>query len=305
MRISTVTMFEQSASSMNRQQSEFLKISQQMATGRRVVNPSDDPQAASRALGVSQSIAVTQQYTDTRIMAKNTLSQTASVINSVTDGITSARTLIVQGNNGTLSNADRQSIASELDGIYQTMLGLANTTNGNGDYLFGGFKNDEPPFKMASVDDGPDFVEYQGDDNTQTLQVDPTRQMPVQENGAAIFGDVFTTLEKAIAALETPIVTPEDQEAFNEAMNSALREFDASLDNVLTIGASVGARLNELDVLDSVGNNRMLNYQQTRSDLVDLDYNKAISDYSMRQVGLQAAQQTFVGIQGLSLFNYM
>ncbi len=55
MRISSVTMFEQSTASMNRQQSDFLKISQQMASGRRVVNPSDDPQAAARAVGVDQS----------------------------------------------------------------------------------------------------------------------------------------------------------------------------------------------------------------------------------------------------------
>ena len=69
MRISTVTMFESSLSSMNRQQSDFLKVGQQLATGRRVVNPSDDPQAASRAVSVSQSMALTQQYADSRVTA--------------------------------------------------------------------------------------------------------------------------------------------------------------------------------------------------------------------------------------------
>ncbi len=62
MRISSVTMFEQSTASMNRQQSDFLKVSQQIASGRRVVNPSDDPQAAARAVGVDQSMAITEQY---------------------------------------------------------------------------------------------------------------------------------------------------------------------------------------------------------------------------------------------------
>jgi flagellar hook-associated protein 3 FlgL len=403
MRISTVTMFEQSVSSMNRQQSEFLKISQQMATGRRVVNPSDDPQAASRALGVSQSMAVTQQYMDARVMARNTLSQTESVLNSVSDGITSAKTLMIQAANGTLSDADRQSIASELNGIYQTMIGLANTTDGNGNYLFGGYRNDSAPFNA----DGN--VEYVGDPNTQALQVDATRKMPIQENGITVFmsvpngtgyvaeanpgnggtltfngpsvtnashenyangavyaiefqvdgetttytisngdttsepmaytpgqsvelgngrsiklsgvpadGDsvsvgpaeemntsVFASFEKALAVLNAPIETPADQAAFTNALNTVMRELDNSLDNVLTVRASIGARLNELDVLDTVGNNRMLNYTQTHSDLVDLDYNQAISEYALRQVGLQAAQQTFVGIQGLSLFNYM
>ena len=83
MRISTVTMFEQSTASMNRQQSELMKVSQQIASGRRVVNPSDDPQAASRAVGVDQAKAVTEQYSDARISARNSLSQTESILNSV------------------------------------------------------------------------------------------------------------------------------------------------------------------------------------------------------------------------------
>ena len=398
MRVSTVTMFEQSVSAMNRQQNEFLKVGQQMATGKRVINPSDDPRAASQALAVSQSIAANQQYMDTRITARNTLSQTASVLGSVTDALTSARTLIVQAANGTLSDADRQSLASELTGIYETMLGLANTTDGNGNYLFGGYQNSSPPFVVNAAGE----VEYVGDENVQELQVDATRRMPVQVNGDSVFnsvpggvgyvaeagdgntgtvtftgpsvtnpahdnygdyfalafqvdgddvtytvnggdpvpyeagqqidlgglsitldgvpedGDtlavgpaeqmgtnVFTTLEKAITALETPIETPADQAAFTNTMNTTLRKLDNALDNVLTVQASVGAKLNELDVLDSVGSTRMINYEQTRSDLIDLDYNQAISEYVMRRVGLQAAQQTFVGIQGLSLFNYM
>lgn len=76
MRISTVTMYEQSTASINRQQSDFLKVSQQIASGRRVVNPSDDPQAASRAVRVDQSQAITQQYTDSRVSARNSLAQT-------------------------------------------------------------------------------------------------------------------------------------------------------------------------------------------------------------------------------------
>lgn len=82
MRISTVTMFEQSTASLNRQQSDFLKVSQQIASGRRVVNPSDDPQAASRAVGVDQSKAMTQQYADARVSARNALSQTESILNT-------------------------------------------------------------------------------------------------------------------------------------------------------------------------------------------------------------------------------
>ncbi|MFW6346825.1 MAG: flagellar hook-associated protein FlgL [Halomonas sp.] len=305
MRISSVTMYEQSVNAMNRQQGEFLKVSQQIASGRRVVNPSDDPQAASRAVGVSQAKAVTQQFADARVTARNTLSQSESVLNGVSDAIASAKTLMVQAASDTLSDADRQSVASELRGIYETLIGQANATDGNGRYLFGGYKDDAPPFQK-----GPDggAIEYHGDANVREQRIDATRLMPVTDNGHSLFRhgpdgeatDLFGTFENALRVLETP-----GEADRRDVVNASLSELDDSLDNVLTRRASVGARLNELDVVDSVAGNRLLNHEQTLSDLVDLDYAQAISDYSLRQVGLQASQKTFADIKGLSLFDYL
>lgn len=407
MRISSVTMFEQSTASMNRQQSDFLKISQQIASGRRVVNPSDDPQAAARAVGVDQSMAITEQYTDSRVSARNSLAQTESILNSVSDAVIRAKELLIQASSDTLSDADRQSISSELKGVYETLIGQANATDGNGRHLFGGYKDDAPPF--FKTENGT--VEYRGDANGREQQVDASRRMPVTENGKSIFqsvassasyiakadqdnagsvtfsglavkdssdesygasftvrfeangegdgftysidgpdgelaegdytgdgqqisfgglsltltgtpgdgdeisvaragsdeqpADLFKTMEAAIRVLESPAQTPADKAAMRNTLNTSMRELDNALDNVLTVRASAGARLNELDVIDAVGSNRMMNYTQTLSDLVDLDYAEAISEYSLRQVGLQAAQKAFVDIKGLSLFNYM
>jgi len=103
MRISTLTMYEQSLNSLNRQQGEFVKSGLQISSGRRVVNPSDDPQAASLAVGVDQAKAVDQQYANARVSARNSLSQQESVLNSSSDFIVRARTLLVQAGNGTLS----------------------------------------------------------------------------------------------------------------------------------------------------------------------------------------------------------
>ncbi|WP_104201965.1 flagellar hook-associated protein FlgL [Billgrantia saliphila] len=425
MRISTVTMFEQSVSSMNRQQGDFMKVGQQIASGRRVVNPSDDPQAASRAVGVSQAKAVTEQYADSRVSARNSLGQAESVLNSVSDAITSAKTLLVQAASDTLSDVDRQSVASELRGIYETMIGQANATDGNGRYLFGGYNDDAPPFARTSGQ-GVSGVEYKGDENTREQRIDASRLMPVADNGKSIFQsvpsgagyvaraeratggsdigtqqgyernagsvtftgpsrvdpeapafgeefslqfvdvageirvqvddptnpgtplydaayhsgrtisfggvsitlegepvdgdqiqlrpanaadanqDLFKSLKDAIDVLEMDQGGLDENRAhFRNTLSSVMRELDNGLDNVLTVRASMGARLNELDVVDAVGGNRMRNYDQTLSDLVDLDYNEAISEYSLRQVGLQAAQKAFVDVKGMSLFNFL
>ncbi|MGM0824399.1 MAG: flagellar hook-associated protein FlgL [Pseudomonadota bacterium] len=421
MRISSVTMFEQSTASMNRQQSDFLKVSQQIASGRRVVNPSDDPQAASRAVGVDQAKAVTEQYGDARTSARSSLAQTESVLNSVSDAITSAKTLLVQASSDTLSDVDRESIASELKGVYETMLGQANAADGNGRYLFGGYNDSNPPF----VKEGG-AVDYKGDNRAREQRVDASRLMPVTETGASIFQNVpssagyvaeadnantgnvtfggpqvtdvndegygqdyrvrfadvdgdltyqvernengtwvgtdpsggdlqsgdweenkdaddgslalsfggvgitlegnpevgdeflvaqaggenreanlFRTMEEAIRVLEKPAETEAQKADLRNTLKTTMSDLDNSLDNVLTVRASAGARLNELDVIDAVGSNRSLNYEQTLSDLVDLDYNEAISEYSLRQVGLQASQKAFVDVKGMSLFDYL
>lgn len=404
MRISTVTMFEQSLNSLASQQSSFLKVGQQIASGSRVVNPSDDPQAASRAVGITQAAAVNQQYADARISARNSLGQEEGVLNSVADAITSVKTRLVQAANGTLSDADRSSLASEVRGIYEAMLGQANAADGNGRYLFGGFKDNSPPFIKDPATGAVGFI---GDTGMTQLKVDSSRLMAnsdsgediflrvhssakpvatpdannqgsvtfvgpsVVNNAASNFGDAFTvsfaadaaspsgfnvliggvdqgpyesgksyganglsltlegvpvagdaiavspaqevaggpnlfrTLENVLAVLDKPAESDAEKARLQNTISTSMRELDNALDNVLTTRASVGARLNELDVLDSVGSNRALNYAQTLSDLVDLDYNTAISEYALRQVGLQAAQKSFLDIQKLSLFDRM
>ncbi|HBK37909.1 flagellar hook-associated protein FlgL [Halomonas meridiana] len=428
MRISSVTMYEQSTASINRQQNDFLKISQQIASGRRVVNPSDDPQSAARAVRVDQSKAITQQFEDSRVSARNSLAQTESILNSISDSVISAKTRLVQASSDTLSDVDRESIASELKGIYETMIGQANATDGNGRYLFGGYADNAPPFVKNSKGN----IEYKGDDNARQQRIDASRLMPVTENGISIFqsvpsgagyvaeavksgldgqpipgerntgsvtfsgpqvsnvndpgygdsyrvvfyedttvdsgvsyqvqrfsegewqedpddlvvtgeyvgkgqqlsfggvnvtltgsaepddeilvaqsgsdqrpADLFRTMEAAIRVLETPAQTPAEKAELRNTLNTSMRDLDNALDNVLTVRASAGAKLNELDVVDAVGSNRMLNYEQTLSDLVDLDYADAISEYSLRQVGLQASQKAFVDIKGMSLFDFM
>lgn len=396
MRISTVTMYQQSLNAMNRQQGDFLKVGQQLASGKRVVNPSDDPQAASRAVSVSQAAAANKQYGDARTTARNALSQESSLLDSVSDAIIRAQTLLVQASNGVLSDADRASVSSELKGVYETLIGQANATDGNGRYVFGGYQDSAPPFVKNNG-----RIEYQGDTGIITQQVDASRLMPTSDHGASIFqsvhsasgfvanaqiqdgsnltfkgpsvvdsnvphsgftvsfeedasgamtyrigtdapqpyvageairhnglsitlegqpkaGDevavqaaqdadpnVFRTLENMIAALDKPAETDTEKAQLQNTLSVSNRELRNALDNVLTTNASVGARLNELDTIDSVGGNRALNYASTLSTLVDLDYNAAISEYSLRQVGLQAAQKSFVDIQQLSLFKFL
>ena len=78
-----------------------------------------------------------------------------------------------------------------------------------------------------------------------------------------------------------------------------------ALNNIIAARSSVGTRMKELDGLKNGNDSLALQYSQSLSRLQDLDYAKAASEFTQQQVTLQAAQQTFVKVAGLSLFNYL
>lgn len=412
MRVATSTLYHQGLSSMNNQQSNLLHVQQQLATGRRVLTPSDDPVAATRALGVTQSVAVNGQYTASRKQADSSLGLTENTLSTVTTTLQNIKTLFVNAGNGTLSDNDRASLATALQGQYDQLVGLANADDGNGNYLFAGLKTGTAPFAA----DAAGNLTYQGDTGHQLLQVDVARQMEAGNNGAEVFqsvtansgyvlqgtsanagtgvysaisvtdptnplyghsfsvkfstsaapasakqytitdettgnpvgtatnytdggainvggvsfsvkgmpadndsftfkpaqqagADMFANLKSVINALRAPIdssASPDTVSAnLQNVIATGLRQNNNSLDNVLTVRASVGSRMNELDALDTIGTNRDLSSAQTLSDLTELDYASAITEYYQRQTALQGAQQSFMQIQQMNLFRFL
>ena len=304
MRISTTTLFETGSTRISELQASMAKTQQQLSTGRRMQTAADDPVAAAAALDVTQSRAVNAQYSANRGVARDSLAVTESTIASVSELVQDARALAVQAGNGTYSDQQRFSIAAELRGQLDQMIGLANARDGAGKYLFAGFQVDSAPFvKTAGV------VQYNGDQGRRSLQVGSGRDMPVGENGQDLFmsggQDLFRTMGDLATVLETPVTTPADKVALRAGLDTALARFDSGLDNVVTLRATVGARMKELDNLDTYGQDLDVQYATSLSNLQDIDYAKVISELSQQQTTLEAAQKSYVKITGLSLFNYL
>ncbi len=117
---------------------------------------------------------------------------------------------------------------------------------------------------------------------------------------------VFVTLQNLIDAFSTGISgNAVATAAFNNTYNTEMANLDGILDNVLTVQASIGTRMNELDALSNVSESLDLQYQERLSNLQDLDYAAAISAFAQQQMQLEAAQSSFAKISGLSLFNYL
>lgn len=301
MRITTGMVFEQGVSSMQRQNAELFKVQQQIATGRRVVTPSDDPVAAARALEVSQAKSVADQYTINQNNAESALTELEGQLASVGDTIQYVRQLALQGANGAINDSDRASIATELRGRFDQLLALANSRDGAGNYMFSGYQTDTKPYD--AVVGGA--VTYNGDQGIRQIQTAPSRQTTVSAPGPDVFTGLFETLSNLVTALETPSVPGAGNSAAVSAVTTAVEGFDTSLDKVLTVRARVGTQRSELTSLQDMTSSLSVQYATQLSELQDLDLADAITRLSQHQLSLEAAQKSFAQINQLSLFNYV
>ncbi|HXP00030.1 MAG TPA: flagellar hook-associated protein FlgL [Luteibacter sp.] len=113
--------------------------------------------------------------------------------------------------------------------------------------------------------------------------------------------DVFSTVAGIINAFEMPGGGP----AMNNQINAQLQNLDQAATSFLDTRTKIGARMNTLDQQTDIGADVKLQYADTLSNLQDLDYASAISKFSQQQSALDAAQQAYVKMQNLSLFNYL
>lgn len=445
MRISTNQIYSAGTENINRNQSELLRLQNQISTGRRILRPEDDPVAAAQALVATQSQQINRQHQENQGNARAQLGLLDGQLESLGNVIQDVRERTIQLGNAALTDRERGFIAEELESRLEQMLSIANAQNGEGLYLFAGFQGASVPFARAPGATGPfnaanPLVNFLGDQGQRSLQVDGSRQMPVNISGLDLFMNIlngngtFTTSASAtnggtgiadagtvtnVALWNASTVQPQDfrvefgvdttvnpnvlkynlidnasgnsmftnaapgtpdtagwltftpgqtipfsgldaafapsgdlgvslvingtpadgdsfavqastpQSLFDTVKNLAnvaatpvpggasgntlytgslgegLSALDRALDSVLEVRATTGTRLKELDALGESSAELDLQYTGRVSELQDLDYAAALSDFTRRQVQLEAAQRSFVQTARLSLFNFI
>lgn len=182
MRVSSNTIFDHGVSTMLARQQEVVTTQSHISTGRRVLTPSDDPVAASQMLDVSEAKAANKQFADNAATVKARLGQQEASLSAITRLIQDVRTLVVQSGSGALTPGDLKSIAEEVSGRYEELIGLANATDGSGEFLFAGFRTGTKPFAETS----PGVVAYFGDEGRREVAVSTSRSIAVNDSGAEV-----------------------------------------------------------------------------------------------------------------------
>src|SRR5687767_11791002 len=183
MRISTGMIYDLSIAGVQQRQQEMMRLQQQVASGTRMQTPSDDPVGATAALDVKQAQALNDQYQANGDGAKTLLAMEENALANTTSVLQDVKTIAVYAGNPTLSNADRQSLALDLESRYQELLGIANTRDANGQYLFSGYQGSTQPFAEAA----PGNVTYAGDDGQRKVQISGSRAIAINDSGDAVF----------------------------------------------------------------------------------------------------------------------
>lgn len=186
MRISTSMMFNTGTQNMLQLQTGIYKLQNQMSTGKRVLTPSDDPVAAAQALEVSQRQAVNSQFIDNQGNAASQLTSLESNLRTASDLITHVMEKAAEADNPNISDNSRQAISADVSASFDQLLGLANSTDALGNYVFAGFRSNTEPFAVSGTP-GSRTMSYLGDDGKRQMQVETGRLMDVSESGNQIF----------------------------------------------------------------------------------------------------------------------
>ena len=191
MRISTNQIYDTGIQGMMRNQARLDKLQNQISSDSKILTAADDPVGAAQVLAVSQSKAVEEQYQTNQSSAKSQLSLLDLQLTSLTTALQTVRDNIVKGGNATYTPADRESVAKDLESNLAELLGIANTDNGIGDYLFSGYQGGTRPFAAdGSAAKSPateSSIAYLGDAGSRSVQVSSSRKMAINVAGSDVF----------------------------------------------------------------------------------------------------------------------
>ena len=302
MRISTSLLYQRGVNSINDQQSTLSSTQTQLSTGERLQAPSDDPFAATRIVALDEKEKALDQYQRNANVATLRLEQEEVALTGVVNTLQRLSELAIQGANESLTAPDREALSFEAFQLVESLLQLSNTVDASGEYIFSGDKTD-----TVTYEEGPQGTfSYKGDHGQRLLQIGSSREVAVGDSGYSVFENIPVTAGGTKNIMEIAYDFADALATDNSAnISDSIGDIRASLLQISTKRSVIGGRINAIESEVNANESFSLLIVKNRSDLADLDYAEAISRFQQELAGLQAAQQSFVQIQNLSLFNYL
>jgi flagellar hook-associated protein 3 FlgL len=267
---------------------------QQLSSGYKLNQPSDDPYGASQALKLRADLASNQQYQSNVQDANSWQNVADTALGDIGDSIQRARDLVLQGANDTNAATDRQAIVTELNQLIDSIKTDANTQYA-GRYIFSGTKTNTQPYQLGTND------AYSGNTAMITREIGVGVQVAINQAGSSVIGDDTSGLLATLRGIVTDLQSGNT----NALSTTDLNAIDAANDQLLNARAQVGALSDRL----TTATNRLQSTEQSTTQLLsnvqDADMTQVMVNFSTQQAAYQAALRAGAQIIQPSLMDFL
>lgn len=297
-RITPKILFTTSTASLQKIQNDLADLQERLVTGRRVNRPSDDPLATRRAIGYRSKIRRGGHFLTAIRDSKTFVDAADSALDTVTSDVQRVYTLLLQAANTTVSDAQREAIATEVDQILKGVLDLSNTTSG-GRQLFAGSRTLSEAFEATIVAGEITAVQYMGTSDEMRVQIDEEAFATINQPGGTVFMDTIDAFQWLIDArdnLRTGTLADLDQR---------IGEFETVQDQVLRARSMYGATSNRLVFNQNRIEDNQIALRDVLSQTEDADFAETMMLINLKEVALNAALSAAARIIQPSLLDFI
>lgn len=280
------------ALAMTQQQQQTALI--QLATGQRINHPSDDPAGAASVIQIHDRSSQADAFLSSIGNVRGQLQTADSTLSSVVQVLERAITLGTEGANGTLSDSDRAAAATEVSGIRDQAISLANASY-QGTFLFAGTAQKQP---FVADDTVPSGVRYDGNLGVNQVAIGNGYPLNINQPGSQIFssaaGDVFQSLQDLITSLES-----------NSGIDTAVGEVNQAFKTVTSLRVMYGNALNQLDSQETYLHTEKIQLAQQENTVAAADPTAVTSQLVNAAYAREATLAAVGKSSQMSLFDYL
>ena len=301
MRIATSQFQSTMNQSLARNQERLSHLTQQMASGNRIMTPSDDPVDSVRLSRLRREESAVGQYRENIAMIQIRLRKTEGYLQNMVTDIHSGRDLMVWALDGGNTPDDLAAMVTPLTSLRDSLFHSANTVDQEGRYIFSGTETTTPPLKYDPT--GNPRYTFEGNTNAQMVVVGNGISQVGNENVKGL-ETLLNRIDAAITTLSTSGVNPNDP-AVRTILAAGLTGFDDALNQISGKIAVLGGSQNILATLDANHANVSLSNKMAITDIGQLDMGVAATELNGYTTALQATYKAYSRISSLSLFSVL
>ncbi|MBS4538146.1 flagellar hook-associated protein FlgL [Clostridium sp. D2Q-11] len=284
MRVTNNMLIMNMMNNMNNNLGKMDKVQQKMASGKKFQMPSDDPIGVSKSLKFNTDLSRIEQYKRNVDDATSWLEITETAVGEVGDILQRVRELTVQAANGTNAPDDRTKISSEIEQLKKQVIKVSNTKYA-GRSIFTGYKTDK-----NLLDENGNYIIDLSSTEKSTYNVGPADDIEVNIVGNELFGldtgnygdDVSTTQKSKIIDVFDELLSGLNTDD-DTKINDTLVAIDDTMDNVLSVRANIGAKVNRLDLNKNRLDDQTLTVTKLLSNNEDVDMAETIMELKVQE----------------------